>query len=103
MYLHAGYEVGVASTKAFTAQVTCLAMIALKLGHDKCRIDDDEFAHNIRALAAIPQQVETVLSSVTEQIRDAAKTFRLAKNFLYLGRGFNLPVRLSIENEAILQ
>ena len=69
-------------------------MIALKLGHDKGQVDDEAFAHNIRALAAIPEQVQVVLSSVTDQIRDAAKTFRLARHFLYLGRGFNLPVAL---------
>lgn len=92
IYLHAGPEIGVASTKAFTAQVTVLAMIALKLarGHT---LSSAEFNDYLQALADIPEQVREVLQQ-GDKIQKMAQVFRYASNFLYLGRGFNFPVAL---------
>jgi len=93
VYLHAGPEIGVASTKAFTAQVLVLAQIALLLGHERGRLSDDDMRHHLQALAAIPEQVREVLAGA-ETIRQMARDYRLASNFLYLGRGVNFPVAL---------
>ncbi|MGB3542709.1 glutamine--fructose-6-phosphate transaminase (isomerizing) [Rubrivirga sp.] len=93
VYLHAGPEIGVASTKAFTAQVAVLAQIALLLAHERGVMDDDELRRHTEALAAIPQQVQTVLEG-DGQIRKMARDYRYASNFLYLGRGLNFPVAL---------
>ncbi|MFN3595780.1 MAG: glutamine--fructose-6-phosphate transaminase (isomerizing) [Rubricoccaceae bacterium] len=93
VYLHAGPEIGVASTKAFTAQVAVLAQIALLLGRERGTLSEPELRRHLEALAAIPAQIETVLES-DEQIRQIARDYRLASNFLYLGRGVNFPVAL---------
>lgn len=93
VYLHAGPEIGVASTKAFTAQVAVLAQIALLLGRERGTLSEPELRRHLAALAAIPEQIETVLES-DEQIRQIARDYRLASNFLYLGRGVNFPVAL---------
>ncbi len=93
VYLHAGPEIGVASTKAFTAQVAVLAQIALLLGYERGVITDDEMREHTQALAAIPAQVKTVLEGEWE-IRKMARDYRYASNFLYLGRGVNFPVAL---------
>ncbi len=92
VYLHAGPEIGVASTKAFTAQVTILAQLALKLAKEH-QMADDELRQIVTELKAIPGKIAEVLenASCVEQI---AKTFRYASNFLYLGRGANFPVAL---------
>ena len=92
VYLHAGPEIGVASTKAFTAQVAVLAMIALKLAEGRT-LSDAEQHEALRALAAIPDQVRRVLA-LDAQIRRMAQVYRYARNFLYLGRGYNFPVAL---------
>ncbi len=92
VYLHAGPEIGVASTKAFTAQVAVLAMIALKLAEGRT-LSDAEIAEYLRALTAIPEQVRQVLA-LDEAIKKMAQVYRYASNFLYLGRGYNFPVAL---------
>ncbi|PSQ81770.1 MAG: glutamine--fructose-6-phosphate transaminase (isomerizing) [Bacteroidetes bacterium QS_1_63_11] len=93
VYLHAGPEIGVASTKAFTAQVTVLSMIALKLSKGRT-LSKAELADNIRALAAVPDKVRSVLEASNGALESMAHTYRYASNFLYLGRGFNFPVAL---------
>jgi glucosamine--fructose-6-phosphate aminotransferase (isomerizing) len=92
VYLHAGPEIGVASTKAFTAQVTVLSMIAIKLAQEK-GIAKEETDALLDALAALPDLVREVLT-LDDEIRDLARIYRYASNFLYLGRGFNFPVAL---------
>ena len=93
VYLHAGPEIGVASTKAFTAQVTVLSMIALKLAKDRT-LSTAELASNIQALAAVPEQVRGMLERADEDLRSMAQVYRYASNFLYMGRGYNFPVAL---------
>jgi glucosamine--fructose-6-phosphate aminotransferase (isomerizing) len=93
VYLHAGPEIGVASTKAFTAQVTVLSMIALKLSKGRT-LSKAELADNIRALAAVPDKVRSVLKASNGALESMARTYRYASNFLYLGRGYNFPVAL---------
>ena len=92
VYLHAGPEIGVASTKAFTGQVAVLAMIALKLAESRT-LSDAEIAEYLRALTAIPEQIRQVLV-LDEAIKKMAQVYRYASNFLYLGRGYNFPVAL---------
>jgi len=92
VYLHIGPEIGVASTKAFTAQVLVLAMLSMKLAEGRT-LSQAEIAHNLHAIEAIPEKVQTVLDQ-TETIRSMAKVYRYAENFLYLGRGYNFPVAL---------
>jgi glucosamine--fructose-6-phosphate aminotransferase (isomerizing) len=93
VYLHAGPEIGVASTKAFTAQVAVLAQIALLLGHERGVLSDDDLEAHTEALSKIPQQIATVLEDA-EVIERMARDYRFASNFLYLGRGVNYPVAL---------
>lgn len=92
-YIHVGPEIGVASTKAFTGQVTVLTMFALALANAKGTISHDEYEQTVRALADIPTMIKEVLK-VNDQIADMARTFTYASNFLYLGRGFSFPVAL---------
>ncbi|GBD00685.1 Glutamine--fructose-6-phosphate aminotransferase [isomerizing] [bacterium HR18] len=92
VYLHVGPEIGVASTKAFTAQVTVLAMLALKLAEGRT-LSEAEMAQALRALSDIPTKVRQVLA-LDEEIRRIAYVYRYASNFLYLGRGYNFPVAL---------
>jgi len=93
VYLHAGPEIGVASTKAFTAQVTVLSMIALKLAKGRT-LSTGELAHNIQALTEVPNQVRQVLDATNEDLKAMSHVYRYASNFLYLGRGYNFPVAL---------
>ncbi|MEM1117602.1 MAG: glutamine--fructose-6-phosphate transaminase (isomerizing) [Bacteroidota bacterium] len=93
VYLHAGPEIGVASTKAFTAQVAVLVQLALLLGHARGHLTDDEMVTATTALARIPAQVQHVLDGEWE-VRKMARDYRYASNFLYLGRGVNFPVAL---------
>jgi glucosamine--fructose-6-phosphate aminotransferase (isomerizing) len=93
VYLHAGPEIGVASTKAFTAQVTVLSMIALKLAKGRT-LSTGEFAHNVQALAEVPGKVQEVLEKSNGDLQSMAQVYRYASNFLYLGRGYNFPVAL---------
>jgi glucosamine--fructose-6-phosphate aminotransferase (isomerizing) len=92
VYLHAGPEIGVASTKAFTSQVTVLALITLLLGRIRS-ISTAQGRDLAQSLQAIPQQVEAVLKN-RKQIEQIGKEFHNVKNFLYLGRGYNFPVAL---------
>ena len=92
-YLHAGPEIGVASTKAFTAQLTVLYMIALRAAHNKGTIADNKFQDLLRELSLIPEKVEKALQS-NDKIEHISDMFKNAKNFLYLGRGYNFPVAL---------
>ncbi len=92
VYLHVGPEIGVASTKAFTAQVAVLTMLALKLAEGRT-LSEAEMAQALRALAEIPEKVRQVLT-LNEEIRHIAHVYRYASNFLYLGRGYNFPVAL---------
>jgi glucosamine--fructose-6-phosphate aminotransferase (isomerizing) len=92
-YTHAGPEIGVASTKAFTTQITVLTMIALKLAKVKGTISQSDYMLHLRELATIPAHVTEALKS-DEKIKEIAKHFKDAANFLYLGRGYNFPVAL---------
>jgi glucosamine--fructose-6-phosphate aminotransferase (isomerizing) len=92
-YTHAGPEIGVASTKAFTAQLTVLSMICLIVAQKKGTITDQKFHEMLVELENIPAKVERTLK-LNDQIREIAYTFKDVTNFLYLGRGFNFPVAL---------
>ncbi len=93
-YTHAGPEIGVAATKAFTAQLTILTLIAFKLGKHNGNLGNADFMSLIAELDAIPKRVEDVLNSTHEQIQEIAKDFVATTNFLYLGRGYNYPAAL---------
>jgi glucosamine--fructose-6-phosphate aminotransferase (isomerizing) len=92
-YTHAGPEIGVASTKAFTTQITVLTMIALKLAKIKGTISKGNYMQYLRELELIPTHVEEALKQ-NEKIREIAEVFKDVSNFLYLGRGYNFPVAL---------
>lgn len=92
-YTHAGPEIGVASTKAFTTQITVLTMIALRLAKEMGTISQSAFMQQLRELDLIPNHVEEALKS-DYKIKEIASVFKDAKNFLYLGRGYNFPVAL---------
>ena len=92
-YIHVGPEIGVASTKAFTGQVTVLTMIALALGEARGTIDRDEYLRVVKGLNEIPDKIREVLKT-NERVADLARTFTYAHNFLYLGRGYSYPVAL---------
>lgn len=93
-YTHAGPEIGVASTKAFTAQLTILSLIALKLGKHNGHLSNQEFMKLITELDSIPKKVEEVLQNTHEITKEIARNFVDAQNFLYLGRGYNFPSAL---------
>jgi glucosamine--fructose-6-phosphate aminotransferase (isomerizing) len=92
-YTHAGPEIGVASTKAFTAQVTVLTLLALQIANKKGTITASRFQSLLNELESIPEKVEEVLKS-NDNIKRLAKKFIKARNFLYLGRGYGFPVAL---------
>lgn len=92
-YTHAGPEIGVASTKAFTAQLAVLTMIALKIAHEKGTIDQERYMHLLNELSEIPEKVAWVLKS-KDTIKKLAEKYKDARDFLYLGRGYNFPVAL---------
>ncbi len=92
-YTHAGPEIGVASTKAFTAQVTVLTIMAIATAHRKGTITDALFRQLLIELEGIPDKVAKVLESA-QKIREIAYIFTYARNFIYLGRGMNFPVAL---------
>ncbi|HIB36435.1 glutamine--fructose-6-phosphate transaminase (isomerizing) [Mesonia sp.] len=92
-YTHAGPEIGVASTKAFTTQITVLSLIALKLAKEKGSISNSDFHLYLRELELIPNKIKKALES-NEHITNVAAKYKDASNFLYLGRGFNFPVAL---------
>ena len=92
-YTHAGPEIGVASTKAFTTQITVLSLMALKLAKEKGVMSTTDFHTNLNALAQIPAQVALALQA-DAAILEIARVYKDATNCLYLGRGFNFPVAL---------
>jgi glutamine---fructose-6-phosphate transaminase (isomerizing) len=92
-YTHAGPEIGVASTKAFTAQLTVLSMMCLMIAHKKGTIKERRFQEMLIEMESLPAKVEKVLLQ-NDKIKEIAATFKDAKNFLYLGRGYNFPVAL---------
>ena len=92
-YIHAGPEIGVASTKAFTGQVTTLTLMALYMGYKKGTIPKSYYLQLLEGLEAIPGKIQEALES-NKQIEELAKKFKNTKNTLYLGRGYNFPVAL---------
>ena len=92
-YTHAGPEIGVASTKAFTSQVSTLTLLALSLAQEKGTIPQERFAELIAELQRIPDKIEKILEH-DEKISQIAKVFTYAHNFIYLGRAYNYPVAL---------
>ena len=92
-YTHAGPEIGVASTKAFTTQITLLILICLRLGQIRGSLTPEEFGRVAEELEKLPKSIETVLQS-EKAIQKIAKSYHEASNFLYLGRGYNFPVAL---------
>ncbi len=92
-YTHAGPEIGVASTKAFTTQITILTLIALRLARAKGTISSSDFRIHLLELEMIPEKVKKVLES-EEHIKKIADIYKNTRNFLYLGRGYNFPVAL---------
>ena len=94
IYTHAGPEIGVASTKAFTAQLTALFLLALKLGQLRGRLDTERSIALIEELSHIPGKIEEILRSRSAQCEELAKDFSNARDFLYLGRGIHFPIAL---------
>ena len=92
-YIHVGPEIGVASTKAFTGQVTVLTMLALALADAKGTIARKDYLEIVKGLSEIPDKIREVLKA-NEKVADRARMFTYAHNFLYLGRGFGYPVAL---------
>jgi glucosamine--fructose-6-phosphate aminotransferase (isomerizing) len=93
-YTHAGPEIGVASTKAFTTQITVLTMIALRLAKAKGTLSNSDFHLYLQELEVIPEKVAEALASTNEMAKEIAAKFKDATNCLYLGRGYNFPVAL---------
>ena len=92
-YIHVGPEIGVASTKAFTGQVTVLTMLALTLAREKQTIDEAHFLSVVRELNFIPEKMKKVLK-LNDEIAELSKIFTYAHNYIYLGRGYSYPVAL---------
>jgi glucosamine--fructose-6-phosphate aminotransferase (isomerizing) len=93
-YIHVGPEIGVASTKAFTGQVTMLTMMALILGYERGYLAKSQYQKLVQELALIPEKAERLLKTCHEQVKYIAGEFKDAPNALYLGRGYNFPVAL---------
>jgi glucosamine--fructose-6-phosphate aminotransferase (isomerizing) len=94
IYTHAGPEIGVASTKAFTAQLTALFLLALKLGQLRGQLDQAQSVVLIEELSRVPAKIEEVLRSCTAQCEQLAREFSTSRDFLYLGRGIHFPIAL---------
>ena len=92
-YTHAGPEIGVASTKAFTTQITVLTLIALRLARAKGTLSSSDYRMHLQELELMPKKVEEALTS-DEHVKKIANIYKDATNFLYLGRGYNFPVAL---------
>lgn len=92
-YIHVGPEIGVASTKAFTGQVTVLTMFGLALAEAKGTVEQEEYLRVVKELASMPDKISEVLK-MNDIVADLARTFTYAHNFIYLGRGFSYPVAL---------
>ena len=93
VYTHAGPEIGVASTKAFTAQVTVLTLLALQIAWHKGHLPESKYYRYVHQMELIPEKVEKALK-VNDAVKKIAETYKNARNFLYLGRGYNFPVAL---------
>ena len=93
-YIHVGPEIGVASTKAFTGQVTMLTVMALLLGYERGYLPKSQYQKLVQELALIPGKVDLLLRNCHEQVKYIAGEFKDATNALYLGRGYNFPVAL---------
>jgi glucosamine--fructose-6-phosphate aminotransferase (isomerizing) len=93
VYTHAGPEIGVASTKAFTSQITILAMMAFEIGHRKGVLSDEKYKELIKELVTIPDKIEESLK-VNDRVLELAKIMQNSHNALYLGRGYLFPVAL---------
>ena len=87
VYTHAGPEIGVASTKAFTAQVTVLAMMAILIGQKKKLLTEEQYHHYIHELTTVPEKIEQILQH-DEEFKKLAALYKEVNNFLYLGRGY---------------
>ncbi|NPA34331.1 MAG: glutamine--fructose-6-phosphate transaminase (isomerizing) [Chlorobi bacterium] len=94
VYTHAGPEIGVASTKAFTAQLLVLTLMALLFGKEKGTIPEEKFAKILTELEELPDKVQMILDKADPIVQEIAQQFQNASNFLYLGRGYNYPVAL---------
>ena len=92
-YTHAGPEIGVASTKAFTGQLAVLMMMALNIAKHKGTIDSEKYQHLLAELEAVPEKVATILQQ-TDAIKAIAEKYKNASDFLFLGRGYNFPIAL---------
>lgn len=92
-YTHCGHEIGVASTKAFTAQVTVLTMMALAIAKEKNTIEESRYLDLIKELQNIPTKIEKILEH-DDKIKQLSKIFTYAQNFIYLGRGYSYPIAL---------
>lgn len=92
-YTHCGHEIGVASTKAFTAQVTVLTLMALAIAKEKGTIEDSKYLEVIKELQLIPSKIAHVLT-LSDKIKELSLIFTYAQNFIYLGRGYNYPIAL---------
>jgi glutamine---fructose-6-phosphate transaminase (isomerizing) len=92
-YTHAGPEIGVASTKAFTAQISVLTMMALKLGYQRGTLSESRYMQLLSELETIPSKVERALK-LNDKVKEIAEAYKDSRNFLYLGRGYNFPVAL---------
>jgi glucosamine--fructose-6-phosphate aminotransferase (isomerizing) len=93
-YTHSGPEIGVASTKAFTGQLVVLAMMAFKTGQAKGTLDDKKYLYLLTELNNIPDKVSQILTEASSGIQAIAKKYKDARDFLYLGRGYNFPIAL---------
>lgn len=94
VYIHAGPEIGVASTKAFTAQVTALVLMALRIGQKRNSISEERFQTIIKEMTRLPEVIQQVLNTVDDKVQTISSLYKDASNFLYLGRGTNFPVAL---------
>ncbi len=94
VYTHAGIEIGVASTKAFTSQLAALSLLAVHLGHQVGALDEDAARERLTALAAVPALMQKVIEATDEQTLALANKYLKAKNLLFLGRGMNFPIAL---------
>ena len=92
-YTHAGHEIGVASTKAFTGQLAVLTMVALKIAREKGTISDERYSHLLFELEAVPEKVDALLKSA-DLIKAIAEKYKGSKDALFLGRGYNFPIAL---------
>lgn len=93
IYLHAGPEIGVASTKAFTCQVMVLSMLALRIAHGRT-LSEEQYGELVEELMLLPGKIDSLIKSNESKIIEIGKVYRYAHHFLFLGRGYNYPVAL---------